>query len=216
MRTRIKFCGCTSADDALLALRCGADAIGVIFAEESPRRVSMEIARDIAMHVPAFTTLVGVFVDAPSGLIDEARLSGYLPQFSGHESASEAEAFAEGPYIKTCRPSSAAGQATYADRAAFEAFARPYEHATWMFETHVPGRSGGTGQTFPWEVARALAGDRPIIISGGLTPENVGDCVRRVRPYAVDVRSGIESGGVKDPEKMRAFVRAVMEADAET
>jgi phosphoribosylanthranilate isomerase len=216
MRTRIKFCGCTSADDALLALRCGADAIGVIFAEASPRRVSMEVARDIAMHVPAFTTLVGVFVDAPAGLIDEARLAGYLPQFSGHESASQAEAFAEGPYVKTARPASRSGQATYAGREQFEAFARPYEHATWMFETHVAGLAGGTGVTFPWHIARELAGDRPIIISGGLTPENVGDCVRRVRPYAVDVRSGIETGGVKDPEKMRAFVRAVMEADAQT
>jgi len=207
-----------SADDALLALRCGADAIGVIFAEESPRCVSMEVARDIAMHVPAFTTLVGVFVDAPAGLIDEARLAGYLPQFSGHESASEAESFAEGPYVKTCRPSTGSGHVTdaFANAAAFERFAAPYEHATWMFETYVAGRAGGTGKTFPWEVARELAGERPIIISGGLTPENVGDCVRRVRPYAVDVRSGIETGGVKDPEKMRAFVRAVMEADAQT
>jgi phosphoribosylanthranilate isomerase len=199
-------------DDALLALRCGADAIGVIFAEESPRRVSMEIARDIATHVPAFTTLVGVFVDAPSGLIDEACKAGYLPQFSGHESASEAEAFAEGPYIKTYRVATDA----VAVPETFNRFSAPYEHATWMFETHVPGRAGGTGQTFPWAVARTLAGDRPIIVSGGLTPENVGACVRRVRPYAVDVRSGIETGGVKDPEKMRAFVRAVMEADAET
>jgi len=212
LRTRIKFCGCTSADDALLALRCGADAIGVIFAEESPRLVSMEVARHIATHVPAFTTLVGVFVDAPAGLIDEARLAGYLPQFSGHEPATETEAFADGPYVKTYRvpPEGAA------DAQAFARFAAPYIHATWMFETHVPGRAGGTGIAFPWERARELAGDRPIVVSGGLTPENVGDCVRRVRPYAVDVRSGIETGGVKDPEKMRAFVHAVMEADAQT
>ncbi len=195
-----------------MALRWGADAVGVIFAEESPRMVSLEIAREIATHVPAFTTLVGVFVDAPSALIDEARLAGYLPQFSGGEHASETEAFAPGPYIKTYRPSGGTDE----DRERFERFARAYEHATWMFETHVPGRAGGTGKTFPWELARALAGDRPIIVSGGLTPENVGDCVRRVRPYAVDVRSGIETGGVKDPEKMRAFVRAVMEADAQT
>jgi phosphoribosylanthranilate isomerase len=212
MRTKIKFCGCTSAEDALLALRCGADAIGVIFAEESPRRVSMDVARDIATHVPAFTTLVGVFVDAPAGLIDEARLSGYLPQFSGHEPATETEAFAEGPYLKTYR----VAQEGTAEPQAFARFAAPFVHATWMFETHVPGRAGGTGITFPWERARDLAGDRPIVISGGLTPQNVGDCVRRVRPYAVDVRSGIETGGVKDPEKMRAFVRAVMEADAQT
>jgi len=216
MRTRIKFCGCTSADDALLALRCGADAIGVIFAEESPRRVSMEVARDIATHVPAFTTLVGVFVDAPAGLIDEARLAGYLPQFSGNEPATETEAFADGPYVKTYRASPGAGQATIEERERFAHFAAPFVHATWMFETHVPGRAGGTGIAFPWERARELAGERPIVVSGGLTPENVGDCVRRVRPYAVDVRSGIETGGVKDPEKMRAFVRAVMEADAQT
>ena len=194
-----------------MALACGADTIGVIFAEESPRLISMETAREIASRVPAFTTLVAVFVDAPSSLIDEARTAGYVPQFSGHESAAEVESFAEGPYIKTCRVAPDAA----ADPKVFARLAAPFEHATWMFETYVPGRVGGTGVTFPWSLARTLAGDRPIIISGGLTPENVGDCVRRVRPYAVDVRSGIETGGVKDPEKMRAFVRAVMEADAE-
>jgi phosphoribosylanthranilate isomerase len=198
--------------DATLALACGADVLGVIFTEESPRAASMDTAREIATHVPAYTPLVAVFVDAPSGLIDEALKAGYIPQFSGSEAATETEAFAEGPYIKVYRVPPEGD----ADPERFARFAAPYEHATWMFETHVPGQAGGSGQVFPWERAREFAGDRPIIISGGLTPENVGACVRRVRPYAVDVRSGIETGGSKDPEKMRAFVRAVLEADAQT
>ena len=94
-------------------------------------------------------------------------------------------------------------------------FARPFAHVTWMFDTAGDdGRSGGTGRTFAWELARRLAGDRRFVVSGGLTPENVGACVRAVRPYAVDVRSGVESNGMKDPGKVRAFVRAVRDADA--
>ena len=211
MRTRIKFCGCGSIRDAELAVEAGVDAVGVIFAESSPRRVSMETAREIAAAIPPYVQLVAVFVDPTAALVDEALKSGYIPQFSGNESAGTAEAFAAGPYLKVYHiPSDGAPS-----RETFDLFAHDYAHATWMFEPKVAGMDGGTGTTFRWDIARTLAGNRRIVMSGGLTPQNVGDCIRRVRPYGVDVRSGIESGDVKDAEKMRAFVNAVKEADAQ-
>ena len=212
MRTRVKICGCTSVDDVALALDAGADAVGVILAESSERRVNIERFRDIAAAVPALIPLVAVFVDPTASLVDEALKVGALPQFHGHEPAEACEAFAAGPYLKAYhvqdgRPPS---------RADFAAFARPFEHATWIFDTAgASGRSGGTGRPFAWETALDLAGGRRFVVSGGLTPENVGDCVRAVHPYAVDVRSGVETNGAKDPDKVRAFVRAVREADAE-
>jgi phosphoribosylanthranilate isomerase len=211
VRTRIKICGCTSVEDAELALDAGADAVGVLLAEASPRRISMHALHRIAAALPALIPLVAVFVDPPSGLVDEALKVGATPQFHGFEDAESCEHFAAGPYLKAYH--------LRADHpvtpAEFAAFARPYAHATWLFDTAgADGRSGGTGRTFDWTLARELAGDRRFAISGGLTPENVGDCVRAVRPYAVDVRSGVETDGRKDPDKVRAFVRAVRAADA--
>ncbi len=206
----MKICGCTSADDVALAVDAGADAVGVILAEQSERRVGLDRFRGIAQSVPALTTLVAVFVDPPASLVDEALKAGAIPQFHGHEPAEACEAFAAGPYLKAyhvdaVRPPS---------RAEFGAFARPFEHATWMFDAAgADGRSGGTGRTFAWDIAADLAGGRRFVVSGGLTPENVGACVRAVRPYAVDVRSGVETNGKKDPDKVRAFVRAVRGAD---
>ncbi len=212
MRTRVKICGCTSAADVALAVDAGADAVGVILAETSPRRVSVERFRDIAQAVPALTTLVAVFADPPEPLVDEALKVGAIPQFHGHEPADACEAFAAGPYLKAFHVDDRRAP----DAAAFARFAAPYEHATWLFDTAgVQGVSGGTGRTFRWEVARELAGERRFVVSGGLTPANVADCVRAVRPYAVDVRSGVETNGVKDPDKVRAFVRAVRAANDE-
>ncbi len=194
-----------------MAVDAGADAVGVILAEQSPRRVSVERLRDIATAVPAMITLVAVFVDPPSALVDEALKAGAIPQFHGYEPAASCEAFAGGAYLKAYHI--APGHVK--EREAFDAFARPYAHATWMFDTaDDAGRSGGTGRTFAWSDARDLAGDRRFVVSGGLTPENVGDCVRAVRPYAVDVRSGVETNGAKDAAKMRAFVASVRRADA--
>jgi phosphoribosylanthranilate isomerase len=197
--------------DAESAIEAGVDAIGVIFAGSSPRRVSMVTAREIAAAAPPYVQLVAVFVDPPPELVYEALDNGYLPQFSGNEPAGMTEAFGARPYLKVFHipPDEAPLRET------FDAFAHDYTHATWMFEPKVSGMDGGTGTTFRWELARTLAGNRRIVMSGGLTPENVGDCVRQVRPYGVDVRSGIETGDAKDPEKMRAFVRAVKEADAQ-
>jgi phosphoribosylanthranilate isomerase len=213
LRTRVKICGCTSVADVALAVDAGADAIGVILAERSERRVTIERFRDIAQSVPAMTTLVAVFVDPPASLVDEALHAGAVPQFHGDESPEACEAVAAGPYLKAFHIEK---QRAY-DADDFQKFAQPFEHATWMFDAAgTSGRSGGTGRTFTWEIARRLAGDRRFVVSGGLTPQNVGTCVRQVRPYAVDVRSGVETNGMKDPEKVRAFVRAVRAAETES
>jgi phosphoribosylanthranilate isomerase len=212
VRTRVKICGCTNAFDATLAVDAGADAVGVILAEDSPRRVGIDRLHEIALAIPAFVTLVAVFVDPSAGLVDEALKVGAIPQFHGFETADLCEAFAAGPYLKVfhMRPDQPASAEE------FGRIARPFAHATWLFDTARAGetRSGGSGTTFRWEIAREIAGDRRYVVSGGLTPENVAGCVRAVRPYAVDVRSGVETNGMKDPEKIRAFVRAVREADA--
>ncbi len=211
MRTRIKFCGCTSAADVDAAVRCGVDAVGVIFAPASARRVSLAAARAIARTAPALVELVGVFVDPDAEHVREAVSLGYVPQFHGDESARDCEHFAAGRYIKVFHVTPDAAGASGA--AAFERAAVAHTRATWMLDTSLDGRRGGTGRSFDWDVARDIASGRRVIVSGGLTPGNVGACIRRVRPYGVDVRSGIEAGGVKDLEKMRAFVRAVKEAD---
>jgi phosphoribosylanthranilate isomerase len=211
VRTRIKFCGCTSPDDAAASVELGVDAVGVIFAPTSPRRVSVRTARTIARRVPAFVALVGVFVEPSTADVREAALEGFLPQYSGDESAAACESAAGGAYIKVFHV--APDAAPPFDAAAFERSAAGYDRATWMFDTVVAGKHGGTGRTFDWEAVRTIARTRPVIISGGLTPANVGACIRQIRPFGVDVRSGIETGGVKDLEKMRAFVRAVKEAD---
>jgi phosphoribosylanthranilate isomerase len=212
VRTRVKICGCTDVRDAQLAVDAGADAIGVILAERSPRRVGIDRLHEIALAVPAFVTLVAVFVDPSAGLVDEALKVGAIPQFHGDEDGDWCEGFAAGPYLKAFHVVPGAP----VTHEAFARFARPFEHATWLFDTAgANGRSGGTGTTFSWEIARTLVGERPFVVSGGLTPENVGACVREIRPYAVDVRSGVETNGVKDREKIRAFVRAVREADAD-
>jgi phosphoribosylanthranilate isomerase len=204
-------CGCRTVRDVRNAIGAGADAVGVILAESSPRRVAMDGFRDIAEIMPALVPLVAVFVDPPGPLVDEALKAGAIPQFHGDEDAEWCESIAAGPYLKAYH----VADDDRVDPGAFAAFARPFTHATWLFDTaRAGGGSGGTGRTFAWEKIAALSGQRAIVVSGGLTPQNVGDCVRAVRPYAVDVSSGVESDGVKDPRKMLAFVRAVREADA--
>ena len=211
MRTRIKICGCTSVAEAITAVQAGADAVGVILAGRSERRVPLSRLAEIALHVPAMVTLVAVFVEPPSSLVDEALKVGAIPQFHGDEPADACESFAAGPYLKAYHVRS--GDDT--TPAAFDAYAAPYEHATWLFDTAAgAGLSGGTGRTFDWSIVPRLRGDRNVVVSGGLTPVNVGDCVRVARPYAVDVRSGVETNGMKDPAKVRAFVAAVRDADA--
>ncbi len=214
MRTRIKFCGCTTPADARGAVACGVDAVGVIFAAASPRCVSLETARQIAAVVPAYVELVGVFVDPSIAELESARALGFIPQVNGGASPLALACAAQGRYLHVfhLRP----GDAGRLDADALVREDATAPTATWMFDTAVAGQAGGTGRSFDWNVVRTIAGARPVVIGGGLTATNVGPCVRAIRPFGVDVRSGIETDGVKDHAKMRAFVRAVKEADAQT
>lgn len=212
MRTRIKICGVTSPKEAALVVEAGADALGLIFAP-SPRRVSFEQAREILADVPTFVARVAVFVDPSSYEVEAALRLGCVPQFCGEEQPEFCDGVTPGPYLKVFHVDTG-GEANAS--VAVERFAVRYPRAGLLFDARVDGRRGGTGTTFDWGVVREIALRRKIVVSAGLRPENVGGCIRQVRPYAVDVRSGVETNAHKDPARIAAFVRAVREADAET
>ncbi len=205
--TRIKFCGCTSWHDVELAIETGANAVGMIFAP-SERRITWKAAREIAGRIPASITPVGVFVDPARDEIDAVRelFPGMLVQLSGDELPGFANSI-RGTVIKALR----AGDESPAE---MEQLCNRFAPSLVLFDTKVAGKYGGTGLTFDWSRIARLARWRPLFVAGGLTPANVADCVRVVRPFGVDVRSGIETDGRKDPAKMRAFVKAVRESDA--
>jgi len=212
VRTRVKFCGMTSAADVELAVAAGADAVGIIVARSSERYVSAAALQEIFAAVPPFVT--AVIVSAGENDVDLAAWArrGVLLQFSGSEASAECERMAGGArYVKAFHVRAEDGVATF-DRASIDAYPR----ALALIDSSANGAFGGTGRAFDWNLIAQLARERPLIVSGGLTPGNVFDCVRTVRPYAVDVRSGIETDGSKDPAKMRAFIRAVREADEQT
>jgi phosphoribosylanthranilate isomerase len=194
----------TSVRDIELAVEAGADAVGIILAE-SPRRVDRSMLRSLQRAVPPMVEAVAVLVDPSDADAFAPRELGLTLQFSGNETAKTCEWVSRGrPYIKAFHvDESFPGGAADAE----------FANALWMFDTRVDGRYGGTGVAFSWDIVVPTARERPIVVSGGLTPENVGACVRRVRPFAVDVRSGVETAGGKDFEKMCAFVRAVRAAD---
>lgn len=205
MSTRIKFCGATSWDDVELAVAAGADAVGMIFAE-SPRRIEMKSARYIAERMGSAIVPVGVFVDPTRDDVLAVRelFPNMLVQLSGFESP-EFAASLEGPLLKAIH---------VGDEATQELIARceRYPFAIPLFDTKTTAMRGGTGTTFDWIRIAPLA--RSAFVAGGLTPDNVGALVRTLRPYGVDVRSGIETNGRKDAEKMKQFVRHVRENDA--
>ncbi|HKU67791.1 MAG TPA: phosphoribosylanthranilate isomerase [Candidatus Baltobacteraceae bacterium] len=209
MRTRIKFCGCTDMQEVMMAIETGADAIGMIFAP-STRRITESAAKHIAERLPPFITPVGVFVDPTRDDIARAReiFPDLVIQLHGDESPSFVSSL-DGKIIKTIHVPPDAGDSNAVERAGNE-----HPRAILLFDTAVNGASGGTGVTFPWRTIAPIARERQVVVGGGLTPENVSACVRTVRPYGVDVRSGIETGGRKDAAKMRAFVQAVKETDA--
>ncbi len=198
----------TSAADVVLAVEAGVDAVGFIFAE-SPRRVTLDRVPEMLAAAPPLVTRVAVLTEREAALVPELLGLGFTLQFSGNEPAELCERLTGGtPYVKAFHV--VPGRADAGDLRAFEA----YRNALWMFDTFAE-RGGGAGVPFDWALVAPLARTRPVVIAGGLAAENVGACVRSVRPYAVDVRSGVERGGEKDIERMRAFVRAVREADAE-
>ena len=206
MRTRVKICGITRVEDAQAASAAGADAIGLVFYRPSPRNVTLERARSIATQTPPFIATVAVFVN-PSGeeveqVIRECGVT--LLQFHGEESPESCAAFSR-PYIKAARIRPGLDLIKYL---------APYAGArAWMLDAFHGDLWGGTGGTFDWSLVPESA-TRPIILSGGLTADNVVDAIHRVRPYAVDVSSGVEaSKGIKDAAKIAAFIGAVQNED---
>lgn len=199
MRTRIKICGITRIEDALAAAAAGADAIGLVFDPKSPRCVDARQAAAIARALPPYVTVVGLFVDAAPPSVHDVlnRVNLDLLQFHGAETPEYCRAFPK-PYVKAIRMSPEAD--LHAEERRFP------EAAGLLLDTFSPAASGGTGETFDWSrVPRDL--QKPVILAGGLTPGNVADAIRRVRPYAVDVSSGVEqSKGIKDVKKISAFI----------
>ena len=211
MRTRIKFCGMTNAADIAFGVEAGADAIGVIVVASSPRCVDPSALPDLVSAIPPYVSRIGVVTSPNDRQAATLRALGFTLQFSGEERPAECQRFAGGqPYVKAfhLRDDTAYDPSDFDELTA-------YQNALWMFDSRVGDKLGGTGVPFVWEVVAPVARRRAVVVSGGLTPANVGACVRTVRPFAVDTRSGIETDGRKDPEKMRAFVRAVRDADDE-
>ncbi|OOG22332.1 N-(5'-phosphoribosyl)anthranilate isomerase [Thioalkalivibrio denitrificans] len=205
-RTRVKICGVTRVEDALAAAEAGADAVGFVFYAKSPRAVSPEVAREIALALPPFMSRVGLFVDAPSetvaAVLQQVPLD--LLQFHGSESPAYCGRFGR-PYLKAVPMAEGTDPVAYMD-------AYP-EAAGFLLDSHGNGRVGGTGETFDWgRIPRDLR--HCLVLAGGLNPDNVAEAVRRVRPWAVDVSSGVEARpAIKDPERIRAFVDEVRRVD---
>ena len=206
METRVKICGITREQDASAAIECGADALGFVFYEPSPRHVSVDQAAAIVCGLPPFVTTVALFVDADTDLIDRVvgEVGVDLLQFHGHESPEDCTRHRR-PWIRAIamRP----GMDLIAVQARFAA------GRGLLLDAYRPGVPGGTGETFDWnQIPDALA--PRIVLAGGLNASNVGRAVRQVRPFAVDVSGGVEAArGIKDPDKIKAFIEEVRRAE---
>jgi phosphoribosylanthranilate isomerase len=207
--TRIKICGITRERDADAVVRAGADALGLVFVASSPRRVDTESAAAIARRVRGRVTRVGLFVDAQASeiraVLDQVELD--VLQFHGDERAELCRSFGL-PYLKAIRVAAALPmvelEAEYADACAL------------LLDTYVAGQAGGTGQTFDWTLWPARA-RLPLVLAGGLDPDNVRAAVRRLRPWAVDVSGGVEGArkGEKDAGRIEQFIAEVRRAGCE-
>lgn len=206
MSVRIKICGITNVEDGLAAIHSGADALGFMFYEKSPRCVSNDQAREITGELPPFVARVGVFVnsspDSVKRTIDESGID--TLQFHGDESPEFCLQFG----FKTIKAFRVKDETSLVD-------IQRYVTGAWLLDAFVPGRLGGTGAVFNWALAAdATSRGRPVVLAGGLIPENARQAVEQVRPFALDVSSGVESmPGKKDHQKMREFIRAAREVD---
>lgn len=207
MRTRIKICGITCIEDAQFAVNCGVDALGFMFYEPSKRFIDVESARKICRALPPCVTKVGVFVNASNEQVIHTQEACGLDalQFHGEESPDWCRQF-NAKTMKAFR----VGEAKNLE--ALEL----YDVDAWLVDSYQPGERGGTGHSFQWDLLTAIKPYRkPLFLAGGLTPDNIGEAVREVQPFGVDVSSGVESApGEKCPDKVASFVRAVQQADA--
>ena len=202
MRTRAKICGITRLEDALAAVEYGADAIGLVFYKPSPRYVSIEQAAAISAALPPFVSVVALFVDPTQGEVNAvlSRVRIDVLQFHGEESEVECAQYSL-PYLKVIRVKTDTNLIQYA---------QAYGTAkALLLDTYSEHAVGGTGQVFDWSLIPNNL-PVPIILAGGLTPENVNEAVKQVKPYAVDVSGGVEtSKGIKNSVKIAAFMAAI-------
>lgn len=198
--TRVKLCGFTHPDDVAIAVDLGADALGFVFYPPSPRALTLEQAVVLTRSVPAFVTRVGLFVDASEAMVretfDRARLN--LVQYHGAETPEFCQSVGL-PYIRAIRVRP--GMDVIAE------IERYVDASGFLLDAYKPGVPGGTGESFDWGLIPKT--DRPVILAGGLTPENAMEAIQVVAPWALDVSGGIESApGRKDPDKMARFIAA--------
>lgn len=201
-RTRVKICGITRPEDALVAVDLGVDALGLVFYAPSPRNVTIATAADIARQIPAFVSVVGLFVNAEPSFVEEviANVGLSLLQFHGDETPEDCERFGL-PYIKAIRVKADTNLVQYA---------RDFTSAkALLLDTYTEGVAGGTGQMFDWNLIPSAL-PKPVILAGGLQANNVAQAIRQVKPYAVDVSGGVEATkGIKDAQKIAAFMQQV-------
>ena len=209
MRTRIKICGITRTQDAIAAASAGADAIGLVFYPHSPRYLSGERAVEIRDALPPFVQTVALFVNPDAAQVAQVigRVRPAMLQFHGEEAPDFCAQFGM-PFVKACRVKAGVDALEYL---------RPFSRAAaWLFDSYVP-EYGGVGERFDWSLLPAASppsGAKPFILSGGLDRGNVAEAVRGVRPWGVDVSSGVESAkGIKDAAKIAAFIAEVRNAD---
>ena len=208
-RTRIKICGITRPRDAQAAAQAGADAIGLVFYPPSPRYLSGERAVEIRDALPPFVQAVALFVNPDAAQVAQVigRVRPAMLQFHGEESPEFCGQFGV-PFVKACRVRKGENAGVHALE-----YLRPFSRAAaWLFDSYVP-EYGGVGEAFDLSMLPQVK-DRPVILSGGLSADNVAEAVRRVRPWGVDVSSGVESAkGIKDAAKIAAFIAEVRNAD---
>jgi phosphoribosylanthranilate isomerase len=203
-RTRVKICGITRVEDAICAVNAGADAIGLVFYAQSPRFVTIAQAQQIVAAIPPFVSVVGLFVNAPTAEIEsvlsQVRID--IVQFHGDESEHDCQQI-KLPYYKAIRVKADTNLLQYAVEFS--------SAKALLLDTYSEAAFGGTGQVFDWGlIPQNLT--KPVILAGGLVPENVALAIKQVRPYAVDVSGGVEiSKGIKDVAKIAAFMQAVKE-----
>ena len=206
-RARVKICGITRTEDAIKAAKFGADAIGMVFYDKSPRFINMETAKKIALALPPFVSKVGLFVDASNEEINAvlAQVPLDILQFHGSETPVQCSKYSI-PYIKAVRMQNSID---------INSIASQYSDAiALLLDTYVEGVQGGTGEIFDWSRVPNDIG-KPIILAGGLTPANVSSAIQQVSPYAVDVSGGVESDkGIKDVTKIAEFMREVTNAQS--
>jgi phosphoribosylanthranilate isomerase len=198
--TRVKICGITNLEDALFAAEAGADALGFVFYARSPRCIALDRAREIVLRLPPFVATVGVFVNKELNRVKEIMAHCHLDyaQLHGDETPEQVAALAPRA-IKAVRVRSAMDVERLST----------YQAVAYLLDTYHPTKHGGTGEAFDWELAVAAKRYGPIILAGGLTPDNVADAIKRVHPYAVDVSSGVEAApGIKDHQKVQRFIIA--------